>query len=71
MKIRAGKFYDDKGRAMPQADFIKELRRRHRVGTRELADVCGVSPRTVEGWEQGRPMSKAALKLLDLTYRKI
>ena len=32
----------------------------------ELADQCGVSERTVEGWYQGRPINKPSQKLLKL-----
>jgi len=43
---------------------IKKLRRKHNLDTRQLAEICGVSHRTVEGWEQGRSISKPALRHL-------
>lgn len=36
----------------------------------ELGETLGVSSRTVEGWRQGRPISKTADKLLTLLDRK-
>lgn len=48
------------------ASAVKELRHRNGWNTAALADRCGVSPRTVEGWEQGRPIPAPALRLLQL-----
>ena len=36
----------------------------------EMAERMGVSPRTVEGWEQGRPMGGTARKLLEDLEKK-
>lgn len=38
------------------ADGFKLFRAEHGLSTRRLAEICSVSPRTVEGWEQGRPV---------------
>lgn len=58
-------FVDGNNVPMDYADGIRKLR--HLKGwtsVQPLADHCGVSPRTVEGWEQGRMPSKTALKLM-------
>ena len=39
---------------------IKAIRAKFGHTTRRFAESVGVSPRTVEGWEQGRPVSKLA-----------
>ena len=36
----------------------------------EMAEKMGVSPRTVEGWEQGRQMGGTARKLLEDLEKK-
>jgi hypothetical protein len=46
------------------ADNPGEIRRMLNLSTDELAEIAGVSPRTVEGWEQGRPIAKPALMLI-------
>ncbi len=43
---------------------IKKLRQELGWSAWKLGKEVGVSPRTVEGWEQGRPISKLALKIL-------
>lgn len=55
---------DDNGRRMTFAAGVKEIRRRFDLSTGRLARVCKVSRRTVEGWEQGRPLGESALELL-------
>lgn len=57
-------FLDDAGRPMDYAPALKTLRRRKNWSVRDVAQVCGVSARTVEGWEQGRLPGKPALLLL-------
>ena len=46
------------------SEMIRKLRRKLKVSRRKLAGLCGVSVRTVEGWENGRQPSRAAEKLL-------
>ena len=46
------------------AQDIKALRKAHKWSTTDLAEMCGVSGRTVEGWEQGRKVSRPAGILL-------
>jgi DNA-binding transcriptional regulator YiaG len=39
------------------AKQLRDLRDKGGFGVHELADACGVSPRTIENWCQGRPIS--------------
>jgi putative transcriptional regulator len=44
---------------------LKAIRTKYSLKTKNLAEICGVSVRTVENWEQGRRSpSKPAMKLL-------
>ena len=43
---------------------IKALRKKYGLTKKKLGEICGVSQRTVEGWEQGRSMSKSSEMLL-------
>ena len=54
---------DDKA-VMDYAPGIKALREKLGLSTGELAAACGVSRRTVEGWEQGRMPDAAALNVM-------
>jgi transcriptional regulator with XRE-family HTH domain len=50
-----------------QTDYsekIKAMRLQRGITTQQLAERCGVSRRTVEGWEQGRTPSNTALTIL-------
>jgi len=42
----------------------KRIRKALGMTVKEFAQIAGVSPRTVEGWEQGRPISKPAAMLI-------
>ena len=55
---------DDSGEVMDYAAGIKAVREKLGMSTQELADACGVSKRTVEGWEQGRTPDAAPLNLM-------
>jgi DNA-binding XRE family transcriptional regulator len=55
---------DDSGAVMDYAGGIKEIRARFELSTQDLADRCGVSRRTVEGWEQGKPVNAASLNVM-------
>jgi DNA-binding XRE family transcriptional regulator len=58
-------FHDDEGNVMEYYDGLKKLRKLKSWSRKDLADICGVSPRTIQNWEQGRNMpSKPALLLL-------
>ena len=49
----------------PSPTEIKALRKARSWSVKDLAEACGVSPRTVENWEQGRTgISGPARKLL-------
>jgi ribosome-binding protein aMBF1 (putative translation factor) len=57
-------FVDARGRVIPYADGVRRLRRTLDLSTSDLARACGCSHRTVEGWEQGRLPSAAALNTM-------
>ena len=59
---RAGYYYDQM--KIEGAKDIQPLRRMLELSVAEIADIAAVSPRTVEGWEQGKIMSKAPQKLI-------
>lgn len=54
----------DDGGVMDYAPGIKAIRSKLSMTTQQLADACGVSRRTVEGWESGRLPSTLALRAL-------
>lgn len=55
---------DDSGQVLDYATGIKAIREKCGLTTQGLADLCGVSRRTVEGWEQGRMPTAAALNVM-------
>lgn len=55
---------NDRGAVMDYAPGIKAIRAKAGLTTQALADLCGVSRRTVEGWEQGRMPTVAALNVM-------
>ena len=57
---------DDSGSLIDYADGVRQLREQLQWSTQQLADCCGVSRRTVEGWEQGRPPTAAALNVMSM-----
>lgn len=54
----------DGGRVVDYAAGIKAIRAALGWSTQQLADACGVSRRTVEGWEQDRMPTAAALNVM-------
>lgn len=54
----------DDGYVMDYGPGIKAIRDKCGLTTQALADLCGVSRRTVEGWEQGRMPTAAALNVM-------
>lgn len=54
----------DHGDLVDYATGIKAIREVLGMSTQDLADRCGVSRRTVEGWEQGRMPTAAALNVM-------
>ena len=55
---------DDRGHVMDYAPGIKAVRAKLGLSTKDLAEKCNVSRRTVEGWEQGRMPDAAALNVM-------
>lgn len=55
---------DAKGETMGYADGVKTVRAQLSLTTSDLAEKCGVSRRSVEGWEQGRHVPAAALNVM-------
>lgn len=60
----------DDGDVMDYGPGVKAIRGCRGWSTQQLADKIGVSPRTVEGWEQGRPISNPALNLIAILLKK-
>ena len=54
----------DDGLVMDYAPGIKAIRAKLGWSTQQLADACGVSRRTVEGWESGRMPEAAPLNVM-------
>lgn len=44
---------------------IRRIRREHNLSTGDMAARLGVSPRTVENWEQGRRIPKSGIALVN------
>ncbi len=56
---------DEDGNGMDPAKGIRAIRRFKGWSVHDMGTACGVSPRTVEGWEQGmRTPSASALLAL-------
>ena len=75
MKNGEHRFFDEHGKPLSHADGLKRLRKMKGWSTSHLAERLGVSGRTVQGWEGGRPMPAPILKLLrfvlDAGWRKL
>lgn len=59
---RAG-FYRDQLK-IDSSEDIQSLRKLLSLSVVDLAEIAAVSSRTVEGWEQGRPMAEPACQLI-------
>lgn len=55
---------DDDGNLVDYTKGIRAVRATLSLSTGGLAELCGVSKRTVEGWEQGRLPGAAALNAM-------
>ena len=44
---------------------VKKIRENHDITQQQLADLCGVTLRTVQNWENGKPIPVAMQKLLN------
>ena len=60
---------DDRGLVMDYGPGIKAARTQLGFSVAQLAETCGVSERTLNGWEQGRMPSTAALNVLEKLLR--
>jgi ribosome-binding protein aMBF1 (putative translation factor) len=60
---------DDRGLVMDYGPGIKAARAALGLTAAQLAETCGVSERTMNGWEQGRMPSAAALNVLEKLLR--
>lgn len=54
----------DDGLPMDTAAAVRAIRRALGLSVAAVGEACGVSPRTVEGWEQGKPMRGPAVLAL-------
>ncbi len=59
---RAGYYYEQL--KLDEPKDVQPLRKLLDLSTADLADIASVSPRTVEGWEQGRPFSESHRRLI-------
>lgn len=55
---------DDRGSVMDYGPGVQAIQERTGLGNEQLAEHCGVSVRTVEGWRQGRTPTAAALNVM-------
>ena len=62
-------FLGDDGKPMIYSDGVKALRLRLGWSVDQLGEACHVSGRTVEGWEQGRLPTTAALNVMGTLIR--
>jgi DNA-binding transcriptional regulator YiaG len=53
------------GELIAHPEGVKALRELKGWNQQQLADEMGTSVRTVQGWEQGRPIMPMALKLME------
>ena len=51
-------------KSQPNPEWVKQIRAELNISTAELAAKCGVSPRTVEGWEGGKPLPNRARMMM-------
>jgi transcriptional regulator with XRE-family HTH domain len=47
-------------------DEIKALRNKHKLSTKECAEVCGISQRAWQGYEAGKPMRQIYIETLQI-----
>ena len=59
----------DDGQLLDYAPGIRATRDKLGLTARQLGELCGVSERTVNGWEQGRMPETAALNMLGKLLR--
>lgn len=64
-------FVDDRGEVMSYADGFWSVRKKFRLRAAGLAEICGVSHRTIDGYAIGRVPSAQALNLLARYLRNL
>lgn len=64
-------FVNDAGETISDAEGLRSIRDEMNWSVRDLARICCVSPRTIEGWEQGRTAQLPALKLLQILQQAL
>lgn len=52
------------------APLLKQMRTKAGITRKQLAELVGVSPRTVDGWETKRTPARTTRKLLELVLNK-
>jgi DNA-binding transcriptional regulator YiaG len=50
---------------MLENNFVRSVRFKLKLSRKQLAELVGVSWRTVEGWENKRPPGKLARKIIE------
>jgi transcriptional regulator with XRE-family HTH domain len=64
-------FLDDRGGLLGTARAIKMMRHDRALSVDKFGALLGVSGRTVNGWEQGRPISPRFLYAIDRLLKPI
>jgi ribosome-interacting GTPase 1 len=55
---------DDAGEVMTRGNGVKAVKAKLRINNADMATLCNVSIRTVEGWLQNRHVNAAALNVM-------
>ena len=54
---------DAGGNVIPSGEACRQIRQHFTWPAKRMASECGVSLRTVQGWEMGRPVPAAAMNV--------
>ena len=57
-------FLDDKGKVMGYSEGFWRIRKKFRLRAADLAEICGVSHRTIDGYAIGRKPTAQVLGML-------
>ena len=55
---------DNNGNELDSAEGVRLFQELHNLSAADLAAICGVSKRTVDGWRGGRPPLVSALNVM-------